>query len=86
MGWAHRINMRRGRNQYPKRALAGDALFRRAIKSAGFGYPARLLVFIGRAAEYVRAVSCRKAVALLGEATTRHDARDAAWCRAQAKR
>jgi hypothetical protein len=47
---------------------------------------ARVLVFIGRAEEYVRAASCRKAGALLGEATARYDARDAAWRRTQAKR
>jgi hypothetical protein len=40
----------------------------------------RKLDFIGRAAEYVRAALCRKAVALLGEATACCDAR------AQAKR
>ena len=46
---------------------------------------ARVLVFIGRAAEYVRAASCGKAGALLGEATARHDARDAAWRLARAR-
>ena len=46
----------------------------------------RVLVFIGRAAEYVRAASCRKAVSLLGEATAWCDANDAAWRRAQPKR
>ena len=42
---------------------------------------ARVLGFIGRAAEYVRAAG-----ALLGEATAWYDARDAAWRRTQAKR
>ena len=44
----------------------------------------RVLIFIGRAAEYVHVALCRKAVSLLGEATAWCDARDAAWRRAQA--
>jgi len=47
---------------------------------------AGVLVFIGRAEEYVRAASCRKAWVLLGEAAAWCDARDAAWRRAQARR
>ena len=46
---------------------------------------ARVLDFIGRAAEYVRAASCGKTEALLGEATA-WDARDAAWRLARARR
>ena len=37
---------------------------------------ARVLVFIGRAAEYVRAVSCRKAEAIAVEAVALCDARE----------
>ena len=47
----------------------------------------RVLIFISRAAEYVHVASCRKAVSLLGEATTAWcDANDAAWRRGQPKR
>jgi len=37
----------------------------------------RVLVYIGRLAEYVRAAACRRAGALAGEATAWADARDA---------
>ena len=38
---------------------------------------ARVLVFIGTAADFVRAVACRHAAAAVIEATARIDARDA---------
>ena len=60
MGRAHRINMHRRRNRYPKRAFAGDAFFRRALKCQGFGYPARVLVFIGRAADRISRAALRE--------------------------
>jgi hypothetical protein len=47
---------------------------------------ARVLVLIGRVAEFVRAASCRKVGALLAEATALYDARDAAWRLARARR
>ena len=68
-----------------------------ALKIYMLARMARVLVFIGRAAEYVRAASCGKTGALsgaascgktgalLGEATA-WDARDAAWRLARARR
>jgi hypothetical protein len=40
---------------------------------------ARVMVFIGMVAEFVRAVACRKAGALVIEAAARMDAKDAAY-------
>jgi hypothetical protein len=60
MGRVPRINMYRRRSQYPGRPLAGDAFFRRALKCQGFGYPARVLVFIGRAADRISRVALRE--------------------------
>ena len=60
MGRAHRINMHRRRSQYPGRPLAGYAFFRRALKCQGFGYPARVLVFIGRAADRISRAALRE--------------------------
>jgi hypothetical protein len=44
---------------------------------------ARVLVFIARAAEFVRRAACRKAGALADEATAWCDSRDAAYRRAR---
>jgi hypothetical protein len=57
-----------------------------ALKIYMLARMARVLVFIGRAAEYVRAASCGKTGALSGEATAWYDARDAAWRLARARR
>jgi len=56
-----------------------------ALKIYMLARMARVLVFVGRAAEYVRAASCGKTGALSGEATA-WDARDAAWRLARARR
>ena len=56
-----------------------------ALKIYMLARMARVLDFIGRAAEYVRAASCGKTEALSGEVTA-WDARDAAWRLARARR
>jgi hypothetical protein len=48
--------------------------------------PARELVFIGRAGDFVRRAACRAAGALAIEATALMNARDAAWRRAGVER
>jgi hypothetical protein len=46
---------------------------------------ARLLVFTGTAADFVRKVARRSAIALANDATARMDAPDAAWRRGRTK-